>query len=221
MITQLIDKQDTFEIVRDKVALILANEVASQMALAVGEGKDPALWDLRIYTERANNWEQWLNSTSDQAPIVNIWYETSNFDAPASNISERQKADAVFNIDCYGFGISADVAGGGHSPGDKAAASNAQRANRLVRNILMSAEYAFLGLRKTVWSRWIPSITMFQPEIGGNPIQQIMGSRLVLSVAFNEYSPQYEPETLEEVHIDIKRKEDGQVIAEVEFDYTT
>ena len=34
MIPELIDKQDTFEVVRDEIAAILKTEVVSQMALA-------------------------------------------------------------------------------------------------------------------------------------------------------------------------------------------
>ena len=60
MISELIDKQDNFEIVRDQIAAILVNEVASQMALATAEAKDPEDWNLQIFTERSNPWEKWL-----------------------------------------------------------------------------------------------------------------------------------------------------------------
>ena len=43
-IQALIDKQDSFEIVRDKIGLILASESASQQALATAAAKDPDLW---------------------------------------------------------------------------------------------------------------------------------------------------------------------------------
>ena len=62
LIPDLIDKEDTFEIVRNQIALILANESASQVALATTAGKpDPNLWALKVYTERSNPWEQALN----------------------------------------------------------------------------------------------------------------------------------------------------------------
>ena len=40
----LIDKQDSFEIVRDKIALILANEIASQQVLAKADSRNPDDW---------------------------------------------------------------------------------------------------------------------------------------------------------------------------------
>ena len=50
MTLPLIDKLDTFEIVRDEIAAILATEIASQEALAAGE-PDPTLWRLRVFLE--------------------------------------------------------------------------------------------------------------------------------------------------------------------------
>ena len=141
MIQNLIDKQDSFEVIRDQIAAILATETASQMALATAATKDPQDWKMRIFTERSNPWEQWLNEQTDKSPIVNVWYDNSNFDPSASNIVERQGTDAIFNIDCYGYGVSSDDGATGHNPGDKEAALAVQKALRLVRNILMAAEY--------------------------------------------------------------------------------
>ena len=52
----LIDKQDSFEIVRDQIAGILYENQLAQQALAVTAGKDPALWELRVFTEATNPW---------------------------------------------------------------------------------------------------------------------------------------------------------------------
>lgn len=220
MIAALIDKQDNFEVVRDQIAAILATEVASQMALATAGGKDPDDWKLQIYSERSNPEEQWLNEQTDRSPIINVWFESSNFDPAASNVVERQKTEGIFNIDCYGYGKAADVAGGGHTPGDEQAAFEVHRALRLVRNILMAAEYTYLGLRGVVWGRWPQSITSFQPQLGSTPAQQVHGARLAFRVVFNEFSPQVEAETLELVTVDVIRAEDGQIVVEADYDYT-
>ena len=53
MIQTLINKTDSFELVRDKIAMILADEFASQQALAQAEAIDPAPWDISVYTERS------------------------------------------------------------------------------------------------------------------------------------------------------------------------
>lgn len=222
MIDSLIDKQDSFEIIRDQIAAILVTETASQQALAVTAGKDPAEWKLRIFTERSNPWEEWLNPTpqTDLSPVVSVWVDNSNYDPKASNSIERQKSETVFNIDCYGVGISGDNPAGGHIPGDQEAAFEVQRAYRLVRNILMAAEYTYLGLRGLVWSRWPQAATAFQPQLDGRTVQHVQGLRLAFRVVFNEFAPQVAEEVLEFVSIDFKRAEDGQILVEADYDYT-
>ena len=219
-ISALIDKQDGFEIVRDQIGAILAIETQSQMALAIAAGKDPLDWKLNVYLERANPWEQWLNDQSDRSPIINVWWDNSNYDGKASNISERQKSETVYNIDCYGFGLSSDDGATGHLPGDRAAAFDAARAVRLCRNILMAAEYTYLGLRGLVWKRWPQSITSFQPQQEVNQAQQIVGARISFRVEFNETSPQVPAEVLELLSISIDAAEDGQLLVEADYDYS-
>lgn len=223
MITTLIDKQDNFEIVRDKIALILANEVAGQKVLAEAASKDPNEWDMKIFTERSNPWEQFLDDPApgrDRSPIINVWFDSETFPEGLGSTVERQRAEGLFNIDCYGYAVSADVIAGGHTPGDKAAAIEAQRALRLVRNILMAGTYTYLDLRGIVASRWPQSAEVFQPEINGRSVQQVVASRMVLRVAYNEFAPQVEPVDLELVSVDVKRNEDGSVVAESDYDYT-
>ena len=220
-IPTLINKQDNFEIIRDQIAAILVIEVASQQALATIALLDPDDWKLRIFTERSNPWGQWLNiePATDTSPIINIWYDNSNFDKSASNGMERQKSESIFNIDCYGVGISSDEPLSGHNPGDKEAAFEVHRALRLVRNILMAAEYTYLGMRGLVWSRWPQSITPFQPQIDNRAVQHVAGARIAFNVGFNEFSPQVAEETLEYLAVDIKRTEDGQIVLGADYDY--
>lgn len=221
VLSTLIDKVDNFELIRDQIAAILVAEVANQVALATTAGKpDPNDWNLKVYTERSNAWEQWLNDQSDVTPIVNVWYDNSNFDKSSSNVMQRQKSESTFNIDCYGLGISADVVAGGHTLGDQEAAFAVHKAVRLVRNILMAAENTYLQMRGLVWLRWPQAITSFQPQIDGAQAQQITGARIVLDVSFNEFSPQGdESNTLELVSIDVKRTEDGQIVMEADYVY--
>jgi len=178
-ISTLIDKQDTFEIVRDQIGAILKIEIANQMQLATDAGKDPNDWKLRIFTERSNPWEEFLNEEVDTSPLVNVWFDNSNFDASKSNVVERQASETVYNIDCYGYGRSRDDGATGQILGDKEASFEVQKALRLVRNILMSAEYTYLGLRGTVWHRMPQSITAFQPQLDARQMQQIVGATCV------------------------------------------
>lgn len=223
MIPALIDKQDTFEIIRDQIAQIIANETASQQALALAAAEDPELWKLRVYLERTNPWEQFQAETAEDArsPIVNVWYENSTFDMTLGNTVYRQMCDATFNIDCYALGVAKDVVAGGHVPGDQDAALASHRALRLVRNILMSSEYTYLGLRGVVGRRWPQSITAFQPQLNADMTNQVLAARFSLGVRFNEFAPQGdESETLDYVAVDVQRAEDGQVVAEADYDYS-
>jgi len=220
LLQALIDKQDNFEIIGDQIALILANEVQNQKTLALAASKDPTLWDLRIYRDRANAFEQWLNSQADEVPIVNIWYDSGSFPQNTSNVVGRQTHDAIYNIDCYALGVSRDEPAGGHIAGDEEAANNLHRAIRLVRNILMASQNTYLQLRGTVWQKWIQSINRFQVGFDENSAQQIVGARISFSVMFNEFSPQFEGGILEFLSVDIKRASDGAILAEVDIDYT-
>ncbi len=223
MIDSLIDKLDTFEQVRDIVAYILAVESANQQVLATNAGKDADLWKLRVYIEAHNPWEAYKDPTvpgADLSPIVNVWWDNSIFDKKSSNEFERQTSETVINIDCYGYGVSQDVPGPGHTPGDTAAALAMQRAVRLVRNILMSDQYRYLGLKGLVGGRWPQAATSFQPTLEANTVQKIVGARIALATKFNEFAPQATYENIEYIAVDIKRASDGMLLAEADYDYT-
>lgn len=216
-ISGLIDKQDGFEIVRDKISAILAAETISQQALAVTAGKDPALWELRVFEERSNPWEEFKGG--DLSPVVNVWYDNSDFSGRKGDPVKEQLAEGIFNIDCYGSVPSGTDGAAGHLAGDRQTVLEAQRAARLVRNILMAGTYAYLDLRGTVGARWPQAVTSFQPQIDGRPVQHVSAVRFALRVTYSETGPQQDAETLETVAVDIKRAEDGSVVAQFQVDY--
>jgi hypothetical protein len=223
MIETLIDKQDTFELVRDKIAAILAIETNSQQQLAGDECKDPKQWKFRVYSERSNPVEAFQsveNAAVDRSPIVNIWWDDLTPRAAASNNNEKQDVDGIYNIDCYGVGVSSDDNKGGQIPGDESAALEMQRVVRLVRNILMASEYRFLELQGLVGQRWVQNIKSFQPEQDGNQAQHVVASRIAFKVRFNEFSPQIVPEILESVNVDVIRAEDGEIVLEADYPAT-
>ena len=221
----LINKQDFSEIVRDQIGLILVDEVANQMALAIAATEDPALWDLKIYLERHNPIEDWLNpdietaTLSELAPVVNISYDAASVDLSQSDHIETQKYIGTFNIDVYAMGLSQDQVTG-HIPSDKDSSYKVQAAVRLVRNILMASTNIQLQLPEIVHDRMIQSMTMqpLAPEVVG--VQQISGARLVFEVGYRELSPQFVGGTLEEINLKLCRAEDGSLLSEMTFDYT-
>jgi hypothetical protein len=219
-IETLIDKQDNVEIIRDQIASILASETASQVALATSAGKpDPNLWSFRVFEERSNVWEEFPSQSGDTTPIVNVWWDSSQFDKAGSNVVERQKTTAVINLDCYGYGQS-EANGTGQLCGDQKASQEVQRLIRLVRNILMAGEYTYLGFQKgLIWSRWVTNIQIFQPQQENRQVQNILGARISFSVTFSEFAPQVVPSTLCLLNVDVQRTGDNQVIASAQYDY--
>lgn len=212
MIPFLIDKQDTSEIVRDQIAAILASEAQNQQALAVTDGKDPTQWTFKTFIERSNPWADFLDATEPQPPVINVTLENTDYNMGTSTIvGEFVGTSALFNIDCYGHGMSADQLGAGHTVGDLMGSLEAQRAARFIRNVFMSGHYTYLGMRGTVHRRWIEGITIMQPSLEGRELQQIVAARLALRVEFNEFAPQHVPETLELISATIKRKETGEI----------
>lgn len=211
-ILELITKVDNAEIIRDQIAAILTVELANQGALSGG------LPQPRVFIERSNPWGQFLVTEQPAVqPVINVWWDSSTFDESTSNVVDRQKAEAVYNIDCYGAAPSSDVIAGGHIPADEQAAREAQRAVRLARNILMAGAYTYLGLRGLVWKRFPQTISLFQPQIDNRSAQRVVAARLALQVHFNEFSPQIEPVELELLMIDINRKESGELLLRAQY----
>jgi hypothetical protein len=213
-ILALIDKTDNVELVRDQVAAILKLELAHQQTLA-----PPGVLMPRVFVERSRPWGEFLSAPASAAPIVNVWLDNANYDGSASNTVERQRADTIINVDCYGYGASVDDGNpaGGHTPGDLTAALESQRAVRLARNVLMSSHYTYLGMRGVVGKRWPQSLTFFQPQLDDRAAQCVHGARLALMVQCNEFSPQYEGEVLELISLEVKRTETGEILFEGEY----
>lgn len=219
-ILSLIDKVDNMELVRDQIAGILVGEFANQVTLARAAGKDERLYTAKVFTERTNPWSDYVvapDATLDATPIINVWYDRATIDEKASNVVERQRHNATFNVDCYAYGMSEDTAEG-HTPGDQAAREAAHRTARLARNILMASQYVYLLMQGIVGKRMVRDISTLEAAIDARNVQQIAAMRIGFNVQYNEFSPQYTPEILEGVTIQIDRKDhSGQIYLTAEY----
>jgi hypothetical protein len=209
LINELISPRDNVQIIRDQIAAILKLELSRQGELGLAVVP-------RVFIERSRPWGALVESPPNFAPIVNVWFDNASFDGPASNISERQRCDATFNVDAYGFAPSRED-GPGHKPADEAAALAVQDALGLCRKILMSAHYTYLALRGLVWKRWPQTIGIFQPPIDQRMTHHVVAGRLALAVQFNEFSPQVAGEVLETLSVEVKRAETGEVYLLAEY----
>ena len=222
-LTALIDKQDNVEIIRDKIGQILLAEVAAQKALATADAQDPVGWNLRVFLDRTNPWTEFIQApeqdTIDASPLVNIHFDNSAVDGRASNVVTNQTYDGSFNIAVYGYGVSTYSATG-HVAGDVKASNEAFRAMRLVRNILMAAEYTYLDLPGTVTKRMVDTIDMFRPPLDERAATQVHAHRLRLGVRYYEEAPIATGQPLEIVGVTVLRKETGEIYLTAEYDQT-
>jgi hypothetical protein len=221
LIDFLIDKVDNCERVCETVGAILLLESLNQQALAQAASQNPDDWRLRVFVERSNALEEFLQpkDAADLSPIVNVWFDNDTTDLRRSNLVETQTMTGVFNIDCYGCGVDRESTEG-HEPADVRAAAEAKRAARLVRNILMSAQYYDLGLLGVVSRRWIQNRQMMQPPLDAEAVQRVIGTRLALHVDYIEQSPQVTGPLLEEISVAVRRRSDGLLYTTATFQPT-
>ena len=216
-ITSLIKNgtKDTFELVRDQVAGILVLERDNQKALATAATLDPADWDFGVYIERANPWESRLNANPPTAGgLVNVMFDSDSVELNKSNSTGRNQYTGTMHLDCYGFAVA-----GSGSHGDEAAAKQAQRVARLVRNILEDGQYRYLDLRGTVSSRSVNSRTAYQQQLDNRAALQVSALRISLQVGYNEYTMEYQGQPIEVINI--SQALDGEVtLAAIQIDFS-
>lgn len=209
----LVTTQDNFEVVRDKICEILAAQTALQQYLAEEADEDPNEWKFYVTKERYNPIENWMNDPVDKTPIVNVWFDSDSYREARSNNSTRQVFAGNFNIDVYCYETASETISG-HIEGDQASTEKAHKLGRYIRRIIMHPDNIKLGL-EDVWSRKIVSRNTFQPNSGNQPIQHIVGIRLVLEVEYNETIDLTTPEIIEHINITLQHEVDGLVRAEI------
>ena len=210
----LITEKDGFEIVRDKIALILATERDLQKAEAASLGEDPSLWDFKVYIERSNPFEAF--NSGDMTPVINVLYDNSSTDLAGSDLSSNQATESLIHIDIMAQAKTAATATG-HAPGDEQAAREAQRVARIARQILMHGKYEYLQLSKMVGRRYMQTRTSFQPRL--QTVQNILGVRLSFVVEHMEYISIEDYPVIEQMYITLKHDPEGAIIAELDLTY--
>ena len=211
-IQTLLNGKDNIEKIRDAIALILKNELSNQYALAETAGIESLEdFNIGVYLESARPWELTENEVGGNPfPLVNILLnEMRRVEGKAGSAIGRKRYTASFSIDCY-------ACGNAESDGDDArqAALKAWRIAGIVRSILMSGFYAYLGMRGVVLERDMPGIKTGIPSNLAESAAAVTVARIDFSVSFYEDSPQGDGAELEEVQFEAVGKT-GEVLIRI------
>ena len=216
----LLFEADTSEKVRDALTVILAQNVQEQKRLCEVAGVPPEEWDVRVYQERANPLQFFMQDSDRPVAAINVWYEGSAFDISKSQKFGKQATGGAFNIDVVGYGVSQDGADSTHVPGDEAAAKAAQKIAKFVRVVLDSPINKGLGLPVgAVQRQWVASITMSEPQNNGDSAVHAIAARVRFEAAFFEFAPDAPENPICDFRVDILRASDGAILAQSRFNY--
>ena len=211
-IQTLLNEKDNIEKIRDAIALILKNELSNQYALAETAGIESLEdFNIGVYLESARPWELTENELGGNPfPLVNILLnEMRRVEGKAGSAIGRKRYTASFSIDCYACGnTEAD------SDDAMQAALKAWRIACIVRSILMSGFYAYLGMRGVVLERDMPGIKTGIPSNLAESAAAVTVARIDFSVSFYEDSPQGDGAELEEIQFEAVGKT-GEVLIRI------
>jgi hypothetical protein len=198
-ITELISEPDNIEIVRDQVAAILSLELQNQLAISQND-KD---YNIPVYVENGRPYEMQDDKTIMRfinvlLPGINMSDEDRIIANPRTG---NQKERATFYIDCAACGNDS-----GSFRDDKSAAIRVWKVTRLVRRILMSDYYTYLGMRGIVGSRVVKKMeagTPEKPELERESALSYVVVRITFEVQFMERSIRASGEPLEIINYEI------------------
>jgi hypothetical protein len=209
MINELLDEKDNAEKIRDMIAGILALELKEQKIVAnERQIKDKGDFDIKVFIEHGRPWSLFFDGNYF-FPLVNVCLqETAPETTPGSTINNVKYIGQYF-IDCYGCGNFKNEDEEA-APDDWLSTIRAWKTARIVRNILMSGFYAYLGMRDIVRKREIKKITTIIPKNLADSAISVTAARILFEVSFFEKSPQAEAGILE--GISFVSRNDGEVI---------
>lgn len=174
-----------FELIRDQIGIILADEFAAQFAIH-GDADRNA----KIVSERITP------IGKEELPLINILHARSSYD---NNTAKDSDGKNFYNIDAYTSAKSTDV-----KDGDSAAQARLGRLLGMVRAILMSSHYLTLGFAAPFIMRTeVLDIEIADPRDNQDSANMMMG-RLVFQVDAGETVDQALPTAAEGYDTEVK-----------------
>ncbi len=211
-INELLNIQDNAEKIRDRIAAILKLELTKQKQLAddSAEIENKKDFDIRVYLENSRPWEVSVNSAdANPFPLVNVCLQETNEDTSPGSTLNNVKYTGIYYIDCYGCGNNQSESPEEFIPDDFLSTIRAWQTTRIVRNILMSGFYAYLGMRGIVRRRRISKIVTIIPNGMPDTALDVTACRITFEVDFFETSPEAQGVDFE--GLSFKSENDGEV----------
>jgi len=221
-ITTLFDMQDNAEKIRDRIAAILKLELDNQKILAENNQytENKKDFDIKVYLENSRPWEL----TSDSAdknpfPLINVGlHETREDMSPGSTVC-NVKYIGTFYIDCCACG-NFNENQDNYMSDDSLSTFKAWQLARIVRGILMSGHYAYLGMQRVVRRRRITKISTLIPSGLQDAAISITICRIFFEVDFHETSSEAQGVNFDEM-IFTATSHNGEVnLINISHDYT-
>lgn len=185
-----------FGTVLDALEQLLKDESTNQVNLG-GEG-----WT--TVKERFSPWD------TGEFPVVNIVYNSGNFDKSRGSHSDQTHSGAYL-IDCYARADAVENAGI-IRPMDESAAISLHLLVTKIYYSLMTEVNRDIGLPiGKVVSPWIERIEKFIPTENNVPVEGIIAVRITLTMQFKEFPPIGTGNTLEIIEA-ITDTEDGGLV---------
>lgn len=205
LVNTLLKNQDNAELIRDRIVLILASELANQYALALAYTPEPEEdfnaedYKITVYMESLRPMDQM------DLPAVNVQLLASNKDERPGSTVGNQKNKIHFAIDCTARGKMDGAAD------DADATVRCWFVSRLVRSILMAGEDTYLGLRGIVQKREVISRTTGDLQNINESAAVISVCRILFDVDTYEGSPQAAYQSFEGMSFKVETA-DGRII---------
>jgi hypothetical protein len=216
MIGYLIEPDLNIKRVRDRLVEILLIERESQKSKAQVAGRNPLLYDFRVFGQQRDPIDCYAhapqNGTPDALPIVNIAVigETLSEKAPKRELISPYAAEYLVTVFGYGTAQSETV---GHSSAADVALAEAERTIGLVRAILLAGDYRWplKDDRKHIRSRWVKSLTYDAPTIDEGTTFAVQTINMSLMVDLDEVVRQVDGIELELVTVNVRREDNGEL----------
>jgi hypothetical protein len=182
---------------------------------------NPVDFNIGVYLERERPWQLTENSKGENPfPLVNVKLAGYKKDNSPGDTVNRKKYIGDFVIDCYAQGSPENTG----FFDDTDATLKAWRLERIVRNVLMSGCYTYLGMRDVVRRCEITEVGTGAPTDKTGNIDDSAVSvticRILLSVLYHEDSPQVDPVKLEGISFKAiapgkKPGENGEILIDI------